>query len=173
MIRAERWYAGLIAFTLLCAGLVTCGHAQVEGAHPFHSTRRGAPVVEVRPANEVTRQIDPLTIYPQWWKNTEDCMGLTGDFSRWSWYSVQEDAFTVDGQDGYYSAYTFGPGDPVARESYWWRIYVVNAQLLNAVTIRHEMVHALADLNGIVSLHNTPVGDSLFAVFAHRDFCHP
>jgi hypothetical protein len=173
----ERWYAGLIAFTLLCAFLVTRCPAQVKGGQPFHRTPptpRGVAITEVRPASEVTVRIEPLSIYATWWKNTEDCMGLHGNFDKWSWYSVQEDAFTVDGLDGgYFLAYTFGPFDPIAKPGYWWRIYVVNAHLQDAPTIRHEMLHALANLNGMASLHHTQEGDSLFAVFAARSFCRP
>ena len=82
---------------------------------------------------------DAPAVYAQWWSLTEQCSGLTGDFSQVRWYVV--------------------PGTtelPYAGESsvggIWYpqgnRIVLADGQQLAGDLVRHEMLHALLMTGG-------------------------
>lgn len=131
-------------------------------------------ISSVVPAANVTVEMAALEAYPQWWSDVEQCMGLRGDLSQWTWYSVEADAFTVNKLgDMLFVAYTFKEGKPETVPGRGHRIYVTNGHLLDPVTIRHEMLHALGDVNGLETGHHSKQGDSLFTAFKARANCIP
>lgn len=80
--------------------------------------------------------MDPLPVYAEWWSMTEECSGLTGEFSRIEWYVVPgASSFRSGGRDAS-GIYSNG------------RIVLAgNAQRAGDL-VRHEMLHALLNRLG-------------------------
>jgi hypothetical protein len=95
----------------------------------------GSCVVLTEPAfpSDAAR-ITPPAQYAAWWKVTEACSGLRGDYAAVQWYVVPEARVTVDGTD--YDGYTWTKDEP--------RIVLARGMVHGAGTlVRHEMLHAL------------------------------
>jgi hypothetical protein len=77
--------------------------------------------------------IEPPRVYTMWWRLTEACSGVTGDFSSIRWYDVPDASQIVVA------------GRP--EQGYWWsdgdRIVLAGQDLLAGQLVRHEMLHAL------------------------------
>jgi hypothetical protein len=84
-------------------------------------------------------RFSPPPIYAQWWDLTEACSGLTGDFSRVSWYRVPNSK-TVPYREG------------VLAEGLWQsgsnRIILGGDNVEKGDIVRHEMLHALVHGGG-------------------------
>jgi hypothetical protein len=77
--------------------------------------------------------MDPPSVYSMWWRLTEACSGVNGDFDSVRWFQLTDvPQFAV--RDTLY-------------QSYWWangnRIVIVGAKRLTGQLVRHEMLHAL------------------------------
>jgi len=70
--------------------------------------------------------------YATWWRMTEACSGLHGDFNAVQWYQSGADPIALEGKD--YAGYWFGAHD---------RILISPSHLRDGGTVRHEMLHAL------------------------------
>jgi len=70
--------------------------------------------------------------YATWWRMTEACSGLHGDFNAVQWYESGDDPIALEGKD--YDGYWFGSHD---------RILISPSHLRDGGTVRHEMLHAL------------------------------
>ena len=77
--------------------------------------------------------LEPIpTSYVDWWLETQQCSGLTGDFNRIRWFQLPEaQSFYIEGSE------YFG---------YWWEthwILLAGAHVDEARLVRHEMLHDL------------------------------
>jgi hypothetical protein len=73
-----------------------------------------------------------------WWRLTQACSGLTGNFASVSWYVVPNTGtFSYDGKQ----VYAYWIGDPD-------RIILSDSLRDDGPTVRHEMLHALRHLVG-------------------------
>ncbi len=70
-------------------------------------------------------------VYRAWFAKTEACSGLTGDFSRIQWYSVEGSSFDCPG------------GQCVGRWNSDHKIFISSAYTDNEMVVRHEMLHDL------------------------------
>lgn len=90
-----------------------------------------APAPPELPAG--SERMVPLTRYADWWRDTEDCAGIDGDFSRLSW-------FDVPGR----TSFTYGG---VQYDGYWWNgvhwILLAGDKIADSSIVRHEMLHEL------------------------------
>lgn len=77
--------------------------------------------------------VDPPPQYALWWKVTESCSGLTGDFSAVRWYVVPGVDVVHTGNDQAIG-YWFADGN---------RIVLAGGYSANGHVVRHEMLHAL------------------------------
>jgi hypothetical protein len=86
---------------------------------------------------EGAERFEPPPAYQLWWELTQECSGRVGLFSRLRWYYVP-DATTiiVDGRhvEGYLTA-----GNTIV---------LAEAAIYNGSLVRHEMLHALHDVDG-------------------------
>jgi hypothetical protein len=92
-------------------------------------------------APDVPYTAEPFTPpdrFALWWRLTEACSGLTGDFAAVSWYVVPL-TNTISYQGKQVDAYWIGDPD---------RIVLSNAHHEDGPTVRHEMLHALRHANG-------------------------
>ena len=104
---------------LLLAGAVACGGTSADApADP------AAPVPFVPPA-----------WYAGAYASLQQCSGLSGDFSRISWYVVQGTRVPDPDPGGYAAAVTF----PAEH-----RIVIASFYASDTVVVRHEMMHDLA-----------------------------
>lgn len=78
-------------------------------------------------------QIEAPPAYALWWKVTESCSGLGGDFSAVRWYVVPNTSVIHTGNDQAIG-YWFADGN---------RIVLAGNYEMNAPVVRHEMLHAL------------------------------
>ena len=76
--------------------------------------------------------MNPAAPFRRWWALTEQCSGLSGDFTSVRWFTVRRP--TIDVRDDQYDAYWYQKGN---------RIVVAERYALNGEVIRHEMLHAL------------------------------
>ena len=83
-------------------------------------------------------QITPPAVFPLWWRLTETCSALNGDFAAVQWYVVPNTT-TVDYQGQKVDAYWIGNPD---------RIVLADARRNDPMIVRHEMLHALRHANG-------------------------
>jgi hypothetical protein len=97
----------------IIALLVACTEPRVEA--PFAGS---APILE--PAE-----------YEQWWRDIEACSGRTRP-AHVTYYVVEASTFDADG------VASWGAWQAAAR-----RMTIVRAHLLDAGTVRHEMLHAV------------------------------
>jgi len=74
---------------------------------------------------------DPPLDYERWWRKTEDCSGLTGDYAAVRWYAVSGDVVVAGTA---YDAYWFATGN---------RIVLAERVRRDELVIRHEALHAL------------------------------
>ena len=76
----------------------------------------------------------PPSAYAMWWRLTEACSGLTGDFSSVHWFQLP-------------GVSQFAVHDTI-YQSYWWqkgnRVLIVADKRLQGQLVRHEMLHALS-----------------------------
>lgn len=77
--------------------------------------------------------IEPPPAYALWWKVTEACSGLRGDFSAVRWYVVPNVSTIADGSDQSLGMW-YSDGN---------RIVLAGAREMDARVVRHEMLHAL------------------------------
>ena len=82
--------------------------------------------------------ITPPARYALWWRLTQSCSGLTGDFASVSWYVVPNTT-TVYDQGKQVDAYWISDPD---------RIVLADARRNDGRIVRHEMLHALLHRNG-------------------------
>jgi hypothetical protein len=80
-----------------------------------------------------SRQFNPPARYKAWWRLTESCSGLSGDFSKVRWYRVpNSDSFSLEGSTVNGAWYADGN-----------RIALGDSEVNNGALVRHEMLHAL------------------------------
>jgi hypothetical protein len=81
----------------------------------------------------------PPEVYQQWWRITESCSGISGDFAHVKWYQVP-------------GASQFDIGEGVAANGAWTRdgnkIIIAGDAALDGDLVRHEMLHALLRVSG-------------------------
>lgn len=82
--------------------------------------------------------ITPPARYALWWRLTQSCSGLTGDFASVSWYVVPNTT-TVNDQGKQVDAYWISDPD---------RIVMADARRNDGRVVRHEMLHALLHRTG-------------------------
>ena len=91
--------------------------------------RRAAPP----PLPDGAQALTPPTSYAQWWRDTEQCAGRTGEMSRIHWFSIP-DRTSFMYLDGQY-------------DGYWWNdvhwIILAGDKVQDAMIVRHEMLHDL------------------------------
>jgi hypothetical protein len=82
-------------------------------------------------------RIEPLPVYAEWWRMTEQCSGRTGEFRRIEWY-------VMPGVSG------FSSGDLAHVQGMITgnRIVIADSSLRHGRLVRHEMLHALIGVNG-------------------------
>ena len=90
----------------------------------------GAPLAPVERAWEVPT----LELYTEWWRETEECAGRTGDMGKVTFYAVDAPNGAID------LSGTVAHG--------WWvrrgnRVYLPANGLAEEWLVRHEMLHAL------------------------------
>lgn len=120
--RSARWLALRVA--LMLSGLLSLALA-----------------CETATAPEVPTTAVPYTAparFALWWRLTQACSGLTGDFASVSWYVVPNTkTFSYDGRQ--VNAYWIGdPG----------RIVLADSLRNDGPTVRHEMLHVLLHRKG-------------------------
>jgi len=74
-------------------------------------------------------------VYATWWAQVESCSGRTADLRRISWFAVPEVHYFEYRREEY--------------NGYWWGthdIVLAGRHVLNAYTVRHEMLHDLLDV---------------------------
>ena len=76
--------------------------------------------------------------YALWWRLTQACSGITGDFASVSWYVVPNSR-TLSYQGQRVDAYWIGNPD---------RIVLADSLRSDGPTVRHEMLHVLLQRNG-------------------------
>jgi hypothetical protein len=74
--------------------------------------------------------LEPPAPYRLWWDLTQQCSGLTGEFSQVRWYVLPGAGELPSGHHGYW----YGAGN---------RIVLAEAHVLAGGLVRHEMLHAL------------------------------
>ncbi|HWZ59002.1 MAG TPA: hypothetical protein VNW46_08520 [Gemmatimonadaceae bacterium] len=85
-----------------------------------------------------SQQFTPPARYKAWWRLTESCSGLTGDFSKVRWYRVpNSDSFSLEGSAVNGAWYADGN-----------RIALGDSEMNNGALVRHEMLHALMQSGG-------------------------
>src|SRR5688572_7718188 len=82
-------------------------------------------------------RIDPLPVYTEWWRMTEQCSGRTGDFRRIEWY-------VMPGVSGF----SRGGLKDVQGMILDNRIVIAERSLKSGPLVRHEMLHALIGAEG-------------------------
>jgi hypothetical protein len=99
----------------------------------------GACVVLTEPAFPVDAvRISAPARFAAWWKVTEACSGLSGDFASVGWYVVPTTRVTVAGYE--FDGYTWEEGGS--------RIVLAQPMLTEGSLVRHEMLHALLQQRG-------------------------
>jgi len=83
-------------------------------------------------------QFTPPSTFPLWWRLTESCSALNGDFASVQWYVVPNTT-TVTYQGQQVDAYWISNPD---------RIVLADARRNDPMIVRHEMLHALRHANG-------------------------
>jgi hypothetical protein len=80
------------------------------------------------------QRMDPPPYYAEWWRMTEQCSALGGDFERVRWYMVPRvNAF----DDGLAGKYLTNGG-----------IVVAEGHVMDGPVVRHEMLHAIRKRGG-------------------------
>jgi hypothetical protein len=105
---------GRVAWAALVGGLAACSPFEPAGDAPM------APPAE----------------YRAWFAKTEACSGLTGDFDRIQWYSVDGDSFDCPS------------GKCVGRWNSDHHIYISSAYVRSELVVRHELLHELLGHRG-------------------------
>jgi hypothetical protein len=82
--------------------------------------------------------ITPPAQFALWWRLTQACSGLTGDYASVQWYVVPNST-TIDDAGKQVDAYWISNPD---------RIVLSDAHRNDGMTVRHEMLHALLHRNG-------------------------
>lgn len=77
--------------------------------------------------------VDPPAAYALWWKVTEACSGISGDFAAVRWYVVPNVATIADGSDQSLGMW-YAAGN---------RIVLAGRRAMDGRVVRHEMLHAL------------------------------
>jgi hypothetical protein len=99
----------------------------------------GACVVLTEPAFPVDAvRISAPARFAAWWKVTEACSGLTGDFASVGWYVVPSERVTVAGNQ--FDGYTWTDGGA--------RIVLARTMVTEGELVRHEMLHVLLQRGG-------------------------
>jgi hypothetical protein len=83
-------------------------------------------------------RIAPPARYALWWRLTQACSGLTGDYASVQWYVVPYTT-TIDDQGKQVNAYWISDPD---------RIILADARKNDGRIVRHEMLHALRHRDG-------------------------
>jgi hypothetical protein len=113
----------------MCVALVLAGLASLalacSGATEPHVVLGAVPLT-------------PPARFALWWRLTEACSGLTGDFASVQWYVVPNTT-TVNDQGTQVDAYWISDPD---------RIVLADARKNDGPIVRHEMLHALLHRNG-------------------------
>jgi hypothetical protein len=83
-------------------------------------------------------RMDPLPVYEEWWRMTEQCSALGGDFSRVAWYVVPgASRISVKGIRDVQGIWLYGD-----------RIVFAGNSIRDGQLVRHEMLHALLQGKG-------------------------
>lgn len=78
-------------------------------------------------------RMEPLPVYSQWWKMTEECSALGGDYSRIAWYVVPNvESISFRGMHNKQGIWLDGD-----------RIVLAGKSVRDGMLVRHEMLHAL------------------------------
>jgi hypothetical protein len=112
-----------MTFSLLIGSMVACTSATAPAPVPQQATNMA-----------------PLAQYSLWWKMTEACSGLTGDFNSIKWYSHPDRPTPSDSL-----------GDGAVEGEYYYdskSVVIVESALNNPSVVRHEMLHALIAQRG-------------------------
>lgn len=83
-------------------------------------------------------RMEPLPMYAEWWRMTEECSALGGDFSEVLWYSVP-------------GARSISSGDERDKQGIWFpdgRIVLAGESVRSGPLVRHEMLHAIRKHGG-------------------------
>ena len=83
-------------------------------------------------------RMDPLPVYAEWWRMTEQCAALGGDFDRVAWYVVP----------GTTSISANGIRDVQGIWLYGDRIVFAASAIRDGQLVRHEILHALLQGKG-------------------------
>lgn len=70
--------------------------------------------------------------YAGWWRETESCVGLSGDFDVIRWFTVAGEAFHTP-DHGWASGRWVAPHD----------IYLAEVHFTSEAVVKHEMIHEL------------------------------
>jgi hypothetical protein len=86
-------------------------------------------------------QFEALPVYHKWWQLTQECSGLSGDFSKLTWFRVPGAASIPlgNGTDSVVGARWEDPPN---------RIVFAGQEYLHGDVVRHEMLHALTRSGG-------------------------
>ena len=113
----------------MCGALVFAGLASLalacSGATEPHVALGAVPLT-------------PPARFALWWRLTEACSGLTGDYASVQWYVVPNTT-TINDQGTQVDAYWISDPD---------RIVLADAHKNDGPIVRHEMLHALLHRNG-------------------------
>jgi hypothetical protein len=119
----------------------TCGWVHKSRATALHHTVSLLSAAAILACGEIADPqlpsgavpMDPPSVYAMWWRLTEVCSGVNGDFESVRWFQLPD-------------APQFAVHDTL-YQSYWWlngnRIVIVGAKRFAGQLVRHEMLHAL------------------------------
>jgi hypothetical protein len=99
----------------------------------------GACELATAPLPDGAVPFDVPAVYAQWWSLTEQCSGLTGDFSKVKWYVVPGAADLPFNGESSVGGIWYPQGD---------RIVLAGEQQWAGDLVRHEMLHALLQTAG-------------------------
>ena len=99
----------------------------------------GACELATAPFPDGAVAFDAPAVYAQWWSLTEQCSGLTGDFSKIRWYVVPDVADLPFNGESSVGGIWYPQGN---------RIVLASEQQLAGDLVRHEMLHALLKTGG-------------------------
>ena len=111
----------LVLHTTLTTAVIFLGCREAPLAPAFPELPAGA------------ESLTPPASYANWWRDTEQCAGMSGDMSRITWFVVPGRTSFVY-QDGKY-------------DGYWWNgvhwIILAGDKVSDSLIVRHEMLHEL------------------------------
>jgi hypothetical protein len=82
---------------------------------------------------DAVRNSDPPALYRTWYEQTEECVGVDGDFRSVRWFTVPGERWW----DPVFEQYAIGTWRPQHD------IYIAHLHLGNPSVVKHEIVHDL------------------------------